>query len=704
MDKLGVPKSKPDLHGPSSTSKKPISLFRRYWDLLAVVLLVLASMPATLLSPITLRVVQRPGLFDDSWVLDTSFKAYSGLWFGRDVAFDYGPLYQWLTSAPSRWMGFSMGSLYDTFNTFPLWFGFVLSYLTLRLLLPEQPAWKRFLLLLLLSVFWSPFDVRSPFAIFLFAVAVRGCYAVCDGWLKPVVFGGSAAILCALAFLNNADTGVYGIVALLVSLIGVAWESRRTTQWVRLYASVLLTFAVVFAVAMVVINCFMATAFDFRFWKGVRAFIGGYRWNAAWSMSPADGKQLLCLVMVGLAIFLVRWFASGERNSVLAARTGFLLSAAAFVFVTLQSGLVRSDINHIHYAIFPLMFLSGIVLFSFRSRTVSAVAVAFAIVCSLVFSAPKFRRSTIESRYDQVQHPVTSCPSGFAEFDRACFPSQFTNRLQVASSYIQAHSGERDSIVVFPYQYLYALASRHNFAQGVEQTFLAADPFLKNLNVAGLEQSTAPVGLYFPDGPPDELSDAELSSPIDGVPNLTRNPEVWFWLFHHYQAPEQLRPGMFAVRRDNSRSGKLAMEVTPLIFATQTYPIRDRDTVIDLGAPVWPLQPTDFLRLRLNVRYGYLWKLRKPERMQLEITRADGSRTLKAFVLAPNVSTDVWFYPWTETDLTNYFDADEGRWRQGDRPAITQLRILITPLDWISQQPESVAVEAVDAVRFSLNH
>ena len=46
----------------------------------------------------------------------------------------------------------------------------------------------------------------------------------------------------------------------------------------------------------------------------------------------------------------------------------------------------------------------------------------------------------------------------------------------------------------------------------------------------------------------------------------------------------------------------------------------------------------DFLRLRLTVRYGFWWKLRKPERMQLEITRADGSSELRWFVAQPNVS------------------------------------------------------------------
>ncbi len=72
-----------------------------------------------------------------------------------------------------------------------------------------------------------------------------------------------------------------------------------------------------------------------------------------------------------------------------------------------------------------------------------------------------------------------------------------------------------------------------------------------------------------------------------------------------------------------------------------------------------PSTGADFLRLRLTARYGPLWKLRKPERLQLEITRADGSRDLQSFVVEPNVSSEVWFYPWNQAELANYFAADE---------------------------------------------
>ncbi len=103
------------------------------------------------------------------------------------------------------------------------------------------------------------------------------------------------------------------------------------------------------------------------------------------------------------------------------------------------------------------------------------------------------------------------------------------------------------------------------------------------------------------------------------------------------------------------------------------------------------------------MHYPFWWKLRKPERLQLEITRANGTRDIQWFMVQPNVSTEVWFYPWSGPDLARYFEADESQWRLSSRSAITDLRILATPLDWVSQQPESIDIESADAVRLTLS-
>src|SRR5271166_7114137 len=252
---------------------------RRHWDFLAVLLLMAASLPVTWLSPHTLIVVPRAGTFDDHWVLDTPFKTARGLWFGRDVAFPYGPLFQLLTSLPSRAMGLSMAAILTSYRTPLLWCTFLFGYLTLRLLLPEQPPWKRFLLLLLLCFFWAPWDGRTALDIVIFALFLLGWYAVRQQQLNPALRGCGAALLSAAAFLYSAETGVYGIATLLVTLVGVAWEGRREAQRFQSYAVALLAFAALSVVLVFAINAAMAGLLDFRFWRTSLALVSIHRWN-----------------------------------------------------------------------------------------------------------------------------------------------------------------------------------------------------------------------------------------------------------------------------------------------------------------------------------------------------------------------------------------------------------------------------------------
>jgi len=693
MEKLDVLTSE---RNTQVVKQQAFSRLRRHWDFLAVLLLMAASLPVTWLSPHTLIVVPRAGTFDDHWVLDTPFKAARGLWFGRDVAFPYGPLFQWLFSAPARAMDMSMAAIYTTYHTPMLWCTVLFGYLTLQLLLPEQPAWKRFLLLILLCVFWAPWDGRTAFTVFLFALFLRGWYALHQKQLSPLLLGCGAALLCAAAFLYSADTGVYAVAALLVTFGGVAWETRREPLPFRLYAAAVLSFAGLSVILVFAINAMVASLLDFRFWRTSLALVSVHRWNEPAEMSQAATVQLLSTLIAGGVIFLLRGLLSGNREASMTAGKGFLLSGFAFGFAAMQTGLVRSDHQHVVFAVYPMMFLSGAVLFSFRSRPVSAIAALVAVTCSVLFGQPAsvFQPASFHYRLAQMRHPLTECPSGFREFSRVCYPAAFTEMLGAGVGYLQQHSAEHDSVVTFPYQYIFGIASGRNVAGGVLQSFLAAGPYLSQFDIAGYQHSAAPAGLYFPDG--------DLSIAIDEVPNFTRTPDVWFWLDRHYRSDQELSTGMSGLLKDDSRAARISLQPTPLTVVPQEYPIHERSSVVDLGNPLWPVDGADFLRLHLTARYGPLWKLRKPERLQLEITRADGSRDVQSFVVEPNVSSEVWFYPWNQADLGHYFAGDETRWRAGTRPAITHLRLLVTPLDWVSQRPDSIMIESADAVRMSM--
>jgi hypothetical protein len=128
---------------------------------LVLIFLVWVALPPVVFRPPSLTVVPSVDLLDGSWVVDLSYKAAGGIWLGRDVAFTYGPLFQWLSSAPARWMGLTLGAAYTNWFTLPQVLIVVITFLTVHLLLPNASPWRRALLLWLVLVYWLAFDIRA---------------------------------------------------------------------------------------------------------------------------------------------------------------------------------------------------------------------------------------------------------------------------------------------------------------------------------------------------------------------------------------------------------------------------------------------------------------------------------------------------------------------------------------------------------------
>jgi hypothetical protein len=425
-------------------------------------------------------------------------------------------------------------------------------------------------------------------------------------------------------------------------------------------------------------------------------------------MTDQGTTHLFSALAIGLAVFLIRAITRRKDARPITQRTAFLLGGFVYGLAVLQSALVRSDIGHVIIGEFALTFLASAILFSFEGYA-SYVGVFVTVAAYLMFSQSVLQPSSLTRLFQQLRNPLTECPAGYTEFDRACYQEPLTPQMLTAGgNFLSQHAGAGDSVFVFPYQTMFGLAGRRNVAGGLMQAYTASGPYLSQLELSGLQQTPA-AALYLPDGDLTHWSQVEvsrwsrnyLSVPVDGVSNFTRAPEVWFWMLHHYRTGEALTPGVVGLQRDDSRAGRISMQTQPLGLQARTYPIAERVSSTDLGNPSWPTG-FDFIRLRMTVRYPVWWKLRKPERLQLEITRADGTRELQWMIVQPNVSTEVWFYPWDAPDLASYFNTDQSQWRMSSRSPVIGLRFLVTPLDWLSQQPEGVTIESADAVRLDL--
>ena len=376
-------------------------------------------------------------------------------------------------------------------------------------------------------------------------------------------------------------------------------KARREAQPFRSYVAALLAFIGLSVVLVFAINAAMAGLLDFRFWRTSLALVSIHRWNEPAAMSDAATIQLLVTLFAGGVIFLVRHFVPGDREASVTARTGFLLSAFLFAFAAMQSGLVRSDSQHVVFAVYPMMFFAGAVLFSFRSRLSRPLCSTGCrrLLCAVWTTGGGLPAIQLPLSPGANAAPVDELSRRLPRIQRCVlYGGLRRDARKPAVSYLQQHSGEHDSVVLFPYQYMFGLASGRNVAGGVLQSFLASGPYLSQFDIDGYRRAAAPAGLYFPDG--------DLSIAIDEVPNFTRTPDVWFWLNRHYQSEQELSPGVFGLLKDDSRAARISLQPLPLTVAAQSYPIRERSSVVDLGNPLWPIDGADFLRLRLTARYG----------------------------------------------------------------------------------------------------
>lgn len=660
-----------------------------------LLVLVAVSIPPVLFRHRSLAEIPAFNFLDGSWLLDASYKAAGGIWLGRDVAFTYGPLFQWLLSVPARWIGISTGAIYATWYTLPLILIVIATFCTARLLLPKAAAWRRALLLLLAVVFWSPPDLRISLALLAFAIFLRLTDAVISG--KGMGLGAlAAAAICIAAFWLSADTGLYCTAALLLCVISTAGVQRHRAARLAIFAIVTAGF---FAALVLLTNLTLFSVFDFQFWRSSLAIAAGYRWFEPIAMTKPDKRLVLESLALGIAVFgAVSCSRQPERTWT--RRPAFLLSGFCLAILILQSALVRSDHGHVLMGIYPILFLCGaIAMDEFDPPPLSIACPAAAVIATMALASayPLYTPADALSHWRQSVHPVVTCAADGTEFDHACVSPGAAELLTSVSRYVSSQTKPGDLITIFPYETAFGLASRHQVAGGLLQSYIANGKYLTDLELAGLRRASSVFALYFPDGvvTPDGI----ISVGVDDVPNFTRSPKVWFYLLQHYRAADSPAPGVLGLTRDDSRAAGFSPVEEEIAGQVGPIAIHKRSSSIDLGLREWPASGADFIKMRLRVDYPAWWRIRKPSKLACSLSFADGSEKTIAFVVQPDHLSDIWIYPWDAREMGNYFSDDAGQWRRDSRSALTRLKLLLNPYDWISVIPNSVTVENIEAVK-----
>lgn len=713
------------LANPRESVRRPAAWAANWTEWIVLIVLLVASLPPVLFRRQSLTVIPWLNILDGSLILDTCYKAAHGIWFGRDVAMTRGPLFQWLSSAPSRWISQSLGSTYATSHTLLFLCVVVAAFLSARLLLPTAPAWRRALFLLLAVVFWSDSDPRTVLPVLAFAVFVRftdSLFAVEAVQPLPDDKKGSvgigplawravaASVMCIVAFLFSADTGIYTAAALLLCCVAAVVVHGRALRVMKF----LLLVAVSSSVGVILVNAwFMGSPRNFFLWRSSLVLVSEYRWSVPLPIDRTGTLVLLGTLLLGVVVFGAAWWSHNKGSAIVrrandgsgidpgpwTQRPVFLLAGFALAVFILQSGMVRSDPSHLRTGICPMVIFCGAIAFDEfgPGRLTRLAAPALAVVLTVIFAHAEvqFVPGYVFDQMRQIAKPVIACPDGWAEFDQACIPQAQADIFGMLSRYVDRNVSPDRSIAVFPYETIVGLLSRRNVASGVMQSYLVNGDYLTGLEVEALQQKRPLFGVYFPDG--------IMGNAVDNVPSFTRSTSLWFYLVGHYRGEASPLPGATGLITDDTRAGRIVTVAAEIAAPVGTVPIAKRSTSLDLGAVHWPASSgADFLKLRLRVDYPWWWRVRKPSELTLRISFGDGSEKSIAFVMPPNRTCDLWFYPWDDRTMIGYFSSDAALWRLGNRPSIAGLTLGVRPFDWISALPSSISIERIEAVRLGM--
>ena len=678
----------------ASIVRRAASLAEKSTEWLVLLVLVAASIPPMLLHRQSLTVVPWLNLVDGSWVLDTCYKAANGIWFGRDVSFHYGPIYQWLMSAPSSLIGPSLGSINATSQFLPLVFIAVAAFIVARLLLPNAAAWRRAIFVLLAVVFWSQGNSRIYACLLAFAVFLRLTDALTAADSVLIGRAAAAATICLTACLVSADAGLYTVAALLLcygATLLVHGRIRRVAKFLGITAACL-------AIGMVLVNWFMASPLDFRFWQSNLAIAAAYRWFEPLAIDGANTRRLLAALAIGIAVFGTAWWRRKE-GAQWTRRPVFLLAGFALALFMMQSGLVRADQDHVLIGICPMMVLSTAIALDEHDsgRALRLALPALVVIATLVFAPAEeqFLPHNLAAQIRQFTRPIRACPTGLEEFDGACVPGFQAQILSLLSAYVDRNTPPGRSLVIFPFETAFGLTSRRDVAGGIVQSYLVNGDYLTQLEIAGLQQKRPLFGLYFPDG--------ILGNALDSIPSFTRSPGLWFYLVGHYRGEPSPMPGAAGLITDDTRAARLAFAEETIAKPLRSTAVVQRSTTLPLGPVRWPASGADFVKLRLRLEYPFWWQMRKPSRLTLRMTFDNGTQKSIHFVVPPNHTSDVWIYPWDDRSMIGYFSINPAQWRLGPRSSVTALTLMVEPFDWVSVTPSNISIESVEAIRLGMN-
>lgn len=450
---------------------------------------------------------------DLSWQSDAVERFLHGFLAGRDYIFTYGPLFQWIYSIPS--IVFHIPSYVSVPLATILLSVFVGgSILYITHLVGQSRTDKIFLpALLLFIVGITPQLSGNPGIRFILPLV----YGV--AWFPLISAKRFSLIRLILLSLLPSFLGLYVYdlfpQTILIGLVAVSYVLLKGQQTIS--KKIIYGVSFMFGIIGFQIVTSLFISGNLSYTQNSLATLSDYFYlmNTPWEAGKSNLLFVFPLIMVILSVYLFRMRSiSGRLKSIL-----FWLTIIALT--QLRTALIRSDTGHIMSALYPSIIVCFILVYHLFKERKTVGFLLFVLFFILVPFRDNYYGYLSAKNLSALVHVVKNGQQTNFQ-DVYSFPKEYKINPGLFT-FIAQHNGQ---VMIFPYDSMLLNMQKTTFNTYALQFYDYSQSPVEKQTVTELSKN-----------PPQYIVlqvDKYSTSPLDGIPNFTRNPLISEWMLQNY--------------------------------------------------------------------------------------------------------------------------------------------------------------------------
>ncbi len=467
---------------------------------------------------------------DSGYIMALASTFQQGYILGRDVYFNYGPLAQLI-----NWLATLFTASHSAFDSFALMIVIyrlvsLVSLAGILMLLP-QIRWKYTLVVFLgcfvLNIALESAYYRSLFLVLAAVLLARSLAARnrCHRLIMAACFGLLAFALQMFTF----EIGIYAVVSaitVIVILAALSWRQlfrKGDLLPVKDLALTLGTLLGVYLLGNLLLSLvFKLTSASYKNLIDYQLFsldlVRGYNYTfgVPWSLSNI-GTWILALVII-YSVGLVIWYCKK-----LPVQEAYLLfSLLIFSLFELKSAITRSDLGHLAYACLPVLLLFLILGHDWLQTGGSIKLVWAGLFITLIASWPLANLDSFKT-LGQVLDGKISVSAKVKQILEQNTPGD-----QIVPKGVLTAADPAKAILTFPNEYYYGLGFNKKIVAPIIQAYAAHTLNLQQYYIDTMAQNKANLEILYG-------LDGVNSLSIDSVPNITRSPLIFDYIYKNFE-------------------------------------------------------------------------------------------------------------------------------------------------------------------------